>query len=405
MKFIIKCALLLMPAFALATPAFAICRDAQCLYDSQEPGSVIVFPKFVNQDRVTVDGIADLARTEIEIGAVCPHRKSADLSTEIFDICAEHQSVKVRFHWVCPANQAFESKQVCKQTDFDVTLTVWGKLAFAADGRPINANSPRVPAAPCARGYLIGWVINPANDQPVKFDGLIGDAVIRLPDITAGTGAFLGSTAVSAYEGKTIQAADATQLNFPAATSAITLVNGRLAFDGVAGHYTMVNGTVYGDVIYDKTTTQPPPLVGPLVTTHLTMLTLDVESNLPNNATFVPLNFYNESLATVSSTNPLFEQLLSTSWEFICWTQVQLSTIHPSLTQAFFATRKGIFQAGPATNQEILSDTAPVGPVTLMVLVTTTEGPAADTPPFMRRSYIYQTYTDSRTIPTFFNPF
>ena len=76
---------------------------------------------------------------------------------------------------------------------------------------------------------------------------LIGDAVIRGPDITAPTLGFLGSTAVSAYEGKTIQAADATQVNFPTnplvgppGGSMLTLVNGRLAFDGVAGHYTMV---------------------------------------------------------------------------------------------------------------------------------------------------------------------
>jgi hypothetical protein len=30
-------------------------------------------------------------------------------------------------------------------------------------------------------GYLIGWGIDPTNDQPVKFDGLLGTAVIREP--------------------------------------------------------------------------------------------------------------------------------------------------------------------------------------------------------------------------------
>ena len=70
MKFIIKCALLLMPALVLATPAFAICRDAQCLYDSQEPGSVIVFPKFI-KGAVAVDGVGK-AQTEIEVRARCP---------------------------------------------------------------------------------------------------------------------------------------------------------------------------------------------------------------------------------------------------------------------------------------------------------------------------------------------
>jgi hypothetical protein len=47
MKFITKCALLLMPALALATPAFAY-GPAQ-LSDSEQPGSVIVYPKFINE--------------------------------------------------------------------------------------------------------------------------------------------------------------------------------------------------------------------------------------------------------------------------------------------------------------------------------------------------------------------
>ena len=49
MHWIIKCArslLLMMPALALAMPALAQDRDPR-LSDSQEPGSVIVFPKFI----------------------------------------------------------------------------------------------------------------------------------------------------------------------------------------------------------------------------------------------------------------------------------------------------------------------------------------------------------------------
>ena len=50
MKFKIKGARLagvLVPALALAAPAFAQVRDAT-LSDATEPGSVIVFPKFIN---------------------------------------------------------------------------------------------------------------------------------------------------------------------------------------------------------------------------------------------------------------------------------------------------------------------------------------------------------------------
>jgi hypothetical protein len=36
-----------------------------------------------------------------------------------------------------------------------------------------------VPAAQCPGGYLIGWVVDPAYDTPIKFDGLIDSADLR----------------------------------------------------------------------------------------------------------------------------------------------------------------------------------------------------------------------------------
>ena len=94
---------LLMPALALAIPALAQQivpqpplegqppgRDPR-LSDSQEPGSVIVFPKFI-QGTVTLPEGGTAPRTEIEIGVQCPPG----------EICAEHQTVKLRLHWVCP---------------------------------------------------------------------------------------------------------------------------------------------------------------------------------------------------------------------------------------------------------------------------------------------------------------
>src|SRR5690349_6511317 len=70
MKFMIKCALVLIPALVVAMPAFAQVRDTR-LSDSQQPGSVIVFPKFINAPAVQVDG-ATLPRTEIELHVICP---------------------------------------------------------------------------------------------------------------------------------------------------------------------------------------------------------------------------------------------------------------------------------------------------------------------------------------------
>ena len=61
---------------ALATPAFAQARSTT-LSDATEPGSVIVFPKFINAAPVTLPestrAVTVLAPvTELEIGVVCP---------------------------------------------------------------------------------------------------------------------------------------------------------------------------------------------------------------------------------------------------------------------------------------------------------------------------------------------
>src|ERR1700724_3652911 len=82
--------LLLMPALAFAIPAYAEPRELE-LNDSQVPGSVIVFPKFI-QGTVTLSGGGTAPKTEIEIGIVSPEGEP----------CAEHEPVKLLFHWVCP---------------------------------------------------------------------------------------------------------------------------------------------------------------------------------------------------------------------------------------------------------------------------------------------------------------
>jgi hypothetical protein len=106
MKFIIKCAVLLAPVLALATPAFA--SPPNLLADTTQPGSVIVFPQFVNLPAVSTDsGAAFLPRTEIEIGAVCPPAVLAAGGA-----CAPHQSITVNFHWVCPGIQSATTSNV-----------------------------------------------------------------------------------------------------------------------------------------------------------------------------------------------------------------------------------------------------------------------------------------------------
>src|SRR5271166_249248 len=409
MRFRIKYGVLLLPALALATPALAI--NPPTLSDSQQPGSVIIFPKFVNAPSVTTAGdVAVLPRTEIEIGVVCPPTNLAATGT----VCPEHQSVKIRFHWVCPGLQNVNSN-ICPEEDFDIVTSVNGKLAFPADGSQINSNTPPVPAAPCTRGYLIGWVINPANDTPVKFDGLVGNAVIRGPALASGPDAGF-STGVSAYSPITIQA-DPALATFPAGGSAIATPidpltgQGTLVFDGGPGHYLMITGRQFADVKYDKTAPGTPLPLAALNTTYLVFLTLDVRSNQPNNPTFVPLKFYNESASPPSATNTNFEKLTSTFWEFVCWSQVSLATvtdpvfggpININLTQAEQGTRKGLVDAGPANkNPEITGDT--FGPVTLIMLVETNEGTSANG--FNERKYNFNANTSGFPVPTTYVPF
>ena len=217
--------------------------------DSQEPGSVIVFPKFI-QGTVSLPEGPVAPITELEIGVVCPKGV----------VCPEHEPVKIRFHWVCGTTEADEAGSfICKETDFDITATVYEKIVLTPNGEPAGTYGAGLPTkfapapeCPNGGGYLIGWVITPTTDTPIKFDGLIGDAHLR-PGAPAGS-IFAGSpTALADYDAIPIQA-DPALANGAAVT---TNGNGALMFDGGAGHYQAVTGQVLGDVRYTNTGTGP----------------------------------------------------------------------------------------------------------------------------------------------------
>jgi hypothetical protein len=240
--------------------------------------------------------------------------------------------------------------------------TVNGKLIFNPEGAPPGNFLTPIPQ--CQRGYLIGWVIN-ASDFPIKFDGLIGDAVLRE-----------SATAVSAYNAIPIQANPALPPG-----SILSDIGDPLDFGMVRQ---AVTGTIFGDVTYDRPLGAASPRA-----TNLTLLTLDVRSNRPNNPTFVDINFYNAQ-----------EALLSTSTEFICWGERQLSTdIDPNLTGALMGSRKGVFVAGPAEKVNLFGIDDTSGPATLLGLVETLEGPT-----LTERQYIYGVFNDSVPVPTAFFP-
>ena len=199
-------------------------------------------------------------------------------------------------------------------------------------------------------------MIRVSDDAPIKYDALIGNAVIRGPNVaSSGT-----STAVSAYSAITIQANDVDPINTPfaAPNSSAPLI---FTQANAPGTYKTITGVQVGDVRFDKTVAgAPTPDV--LSQTFLTFLTLDVLSNQPNNPVMVDLDFWNESDGLPSTTNPNFERLLSSFTTFVCWEQIGLTTdimmglgdgetvavpaIDPNLTQALQGTRKGVVLAG-----------------------------------------------------------
>jgi hypothetical protein len=235
-----------------------------------------------------------------------------------------------------------------------------------------DANQVHVPAAPCERGYLIGWVID-VLAQPIKYDGLIGEAVIRN-----------SGTAAATYRGITIQAEATTTPETQIQLVPDPLPSQRLGlpFFGDTSTYRLVTGQITGTVTFDSPT--PTAGSGFGTTSSLILLTLDVRSNTPNFPTFVPFNFWNGA-----------EERLSTFAEFVCWGEFRLSTdIDVNLTQAFMGTPKGTVQSGEAVKVPIsgISDFPPVAShTTLLGLVHTDEGPT-DSPP--ERSFITEFYNN-----------
>ena len=127
-----------------------------------------------------------------------------------------------------------------------------------------------------------------------------------------------------------------------------------------------------------------------------------MRSGRPNYPTFVDLDFFNESLATVSTTNPLWEAITSSGLHFICWGQFKLSDIDSNLTQDFQGSRKGVVITGNAEKDAFGGVADEAGPVTLLGLVQVFEGTVANR--YMERSYIVSMYNNRIPQPTRFRP-
>jgi len=289
-------------------------------------------------------------KTEIEISVTCP-KGAGPLG------CRGGDPVQLRAHWVCEGNIT------CGEADFDLFTTVKGTLYFNPEN--ILPKNSEVATPPCSRGYLIVWVVD-SFGRAIKYDGLIGNAVVREDD---------NGQSAGAYNAIPIQAASGLP------HLAWTDVNWDTKLDFNGSEYERITGRVYGTVRYAApggSVTQPGA-----VETTLTFLTLDVRSNDVNNPTFVPLKFY-------SST----EVMRSTAAAFFCWGQFNVD-----LDEGF--SRKGLVESGQAYKTQYIGDDA-TGPVTLIGIVETKERDVVTGTIY--REYSYSLFHDNKPVTTRFVP-
>ena len=353
--------LLLGLALGPAMPTFAQAPEPSSSA-SEETGSVIIFPKFI-KGVVAIDGVTR-PQTEIKVQAGCPNGA----------ICPEEEPIKIRFHWICPGSQDPAPKYVCKESDFDVTLSVDGNASLNPEDPTLLENNVGS-AAPCPRGYLIGWVISPATDRPIKYDALTGSAILRN-----------GSGPIESYEAFAIKA----DPNLATRAEIATDIDPRtgtpaLVFDGGAGHYQAVARAVPASLEYRR-------LTGPLASgeAFLIPLTLDVRLNRPNYPTIIDLDFRSDQGVRAS-----------TSWNFRCWTEILSPNIDTGFTLVGARTRNAIVISGQATKVPAGGVSDIPGPVTLLGLVPTDEGRGRRT---MDPAYIVQRFNSSKPT-TVFVPF
>jgi hypothetical protein len=354
-------------ALGLGAPAGAY---ASGLNNSEQPGSVLVFPKWHTGTITTVEPFAvQLPRTEFEISAVCA-KGAEGTSCETLE---GHPVVNLMAHWVCAGSENLEDLNRCRERDFTIATTVNGTVYFSPeDASLLGPRATAVPPPPCDEGYLIVWAIDQFG-KAIAYDGLIGDAILRDQNVP------IPATA-SAYNAIPIQASNNLRVGDR------TDLDGDGALDfgptDFGYEYLAVTGRIIGTVRYPG---QGGAGTAPFerIETELTLLTLDVLSNRVNTPTDVDFVFYNEAECPISE-----------SLSFVCWETEQLDDREfggDALTNTF--GRKGLVQSGTA--QQAGRD------VTLLGLIQTRE---IDVDFGLQRDYAYSLFNDGTPVTTAFDP-
>jgi hypothetical protein len=324
-------------------------------WDSEQPGSFLVFPKF-NTGTVTTGDQGKLPRSEFEISVVCP---TAILPVNGGPGCATSgQAVYLHAAWVCGHEGSYPFS-VCEEKDWRFSTTVNASLYFspnsATDMVNLGVLATPVPesALPlCSSGYLIVWVED-ANGNPIKFDGLIGDAILRTQTVSA----VPATAAAGQYNAIAIQGSDNVNTNDLLAVDPNT---GAVAFDDNGSGYKSVTGKIFGTVRYPGPTFATATATAPTgrIKTDLVLLTLDANVGNMNPVTSVDLNFTNEK-----------ERMASASLSFKCWTEEYLDDFPINMDNTF--GRKGLIYSEPAQQTDAISGT--VTRATLLGLIETQE--------------------------------
>ena len=372
-------------ALGVAAPAPAW-GQAGILSDSQEPGSFLVFPKF-RTGTVNTNEEGFLPRSEFEISVVCPNGETCSQDP------TNPTRVMLKAAWVCNTSFDPDFRQSfpdhCSETNFLIPTTVNATVYFGAQGAtPVNLG-PRaisVPAPPsnCGRngqGFLVVWVVDTFGNA-IKYDALIGDAVIR----TQTGNAVAGLSTAGQYNAIPIQGSASLNQGEQIPLATTTGPDPAYAFDGTG--YQAITGKVKASVRYPGPTFKLPNVPMPIQTgsieTTLVLLTLDVHIGTINPPTHVDIFFGNEA-----------EQLRSASANFVCWGEERLRDSPLNVTNTF--GRKGSLESGAA--ERIIPPGVSSTPATLLGLIQTQEKNAAGD---VVREYYSLLSNDSVPVPTTF---
>jgi hypothetical protein len=261
--------------------------------------------------------------------------------------------VHLRAKWVCPPGVTSDPK-FCAEKDFTLTTTVNGTLWINPENIPgtgvaQTGPDPLVALPLCPQGFLIVWVVdNLTNLQPISFNGLFGDAVLRPSDVTH----------TAAYNALAIQTISSLTTGVAVPTSS----KDNLQFNGVG--YGEPTAALFGSVRYDDATGGIQTFI------NLVALSTDAGTNFSSD-NFVHFDFYNEVEGTTSG-----------DVDVICYKEVSLSGDLVITAQSIQGV-KGSVRANNTSNWPLL------GIIETQELIPTTS---------FLRGYAYSMYSDPSTL-------